>query len=271
MQAYAIRMRGQGKLLGLVPTMGCLHEGHLSLIDVAQQRCDLTFVSIFVNPTQFGPNEDYESYPRQREEDLAACERCGVDTVFYPRAEEIYPADFSTYVIEEKLGRGLCGVSRPGHFRGVTTVVAILFNVCYPDVAVFGQKDAQQSAIIRKMVIDLRLPVEVVIAPTTREPDGLALSSRNVYLDVGEREDAARLFKALQAGKALVDGGHLSVDRIKAEVQHLLMQSRKVRPIYIEIVNKATMEPEREIRPGRSLLAVACWVERTRLIDNILL
>lgn len=269
MQSLAIGLRGQGKLLGLVPTMGALHEGHLSLIKVAKEKADLVVVSLFVNPTQFGPNEDFKTYPRTEEEDIQRCVERGADIIFIPSIEEIYPPDFSTFVEEESISRGLCGASRPGHFRGVTTIVNILFNVCRPDVAVFGQKDAQQVAVLRKMVRDLHLPIDVVTAPTVREPDGLAMSSRNRYMDGSQRREAVKIIEALRAGERLVRGGTLSVDRVKAEVSHSLGQSHRMRIIYVEVVDKETMVPEREIRPGHSLLAVAVWLEQTRLIDNI--
>lgn len=271
MHSQATRLRGQGRLIGFAPTMGALHEGHLSLIDVARENADVVIVSIFVNPTQFGPNEDFDKYPRKIEEDLAACEARGADIVFMPEKDDILPPDFSTYVEEEKRSQGLCGVSRPGHFRGVSTIVAILFNVCRPDFAVFGQKDAQQAAVIKKMVHDLRFPVEVIIAPTVRESDGLAMSSRNRYLEAGQRADAARLSQALMFARDMVAKGNLSVDRIKAEVSHLLGQSRRIRIIYVEVVDKDTMKPEREVKPGQSLLTAAIWLEQTRLIDNMLL
>ncbi|MDP0497406.1 MAG: pantoate--beta-alanine ligase [Verrucomicrobiota bacterium JB024] len=269
MQSWAIRMRGKGKLLALVPTMGALHEGHLSLIDVARQRADLTVVSIFVNPTQFGANEDFGKYPRQLEADIKACEEHGADIVFAPTKEAIYPPDFSTYVNEEVVSKHLCGLTRPGHFRGVTTVVTILFNLCRPDVAVFGQKDAQQCAILKKMAKDLFMPVEIVAAPIVRESSGLALSSRNRYLEPSRLAEAAKIQQALKAGQELVRAGSTSVDRVKAEVTHLLTQSRMLRIIYIEIVDRETMHPVREITPGKCLLAVAVWLEETRLIDNI--
>lgn len=271
MQSLAIRLRGQGRLLGLVPTMGALHEGHLSLIEVARDNADLVIVSLFVNPTQFGPNEDFKNYPRNLEADIKRCEERGVDIVFAPAISDIYPPDFSTYVEEETYSRGLCGSTRPGHFRGVTTIVNILFNLCRPDVAVFGQKDAQQAAVLRKMVRDLHLPIDVVTAPTVREPDGLAMSSRNAYLDPGQRREAVKIYEALKIGERLVQGGSLSVDRVKAEVTHHLGLSHRMRIIYVEIVDKDTMVPEREVRPGRSLLVVAVWLEQTRLIDNMLL
>lgn len=269
MQAWAMRQRGRGQLLGFVPTMGALHEGHLSLIDIARDRADLAIVSIFVNPTQFGPNEDFDKYPRQRQEDLEKCKKRGAAVIFAPRREEIYPPGFSTYVLEEELSKGLEGISRPVHFRGVTTVVNILFNICRPDVAVFGQKDAQQAAIIRKMVRDLHLPVDIIVGQTTREPDGLAMSSRNRYLEPHERADAAKLYAALKAGKALAEQGYSSVERIRAEVTHQLAHCRRIRIIYIEIVDKETMKPEKTVRPGRSLICAAVWLEQIRLIDNI--
>lgn len=269
MQNLAIQLRGEGKFLGLVPTMGALHEGHLSLIDISRDKTDVTVVSIFLNPAQFGPNEDLDKYPKPLEADLKACEARGADIVFTPHRDDIYPPDYSTYILEEKLGRDLCGVSRPGHFRGVTTVVAMLFNLCRPDVAVFGQKDAQQAAIIKKMVRDLHFPVEIVVGPTVREADGLAMSSRNRYLEPIERKESARFIAALREGKRLVEKGSLNVDRVKAEVTHHLSQSRLIRIIYIEIVDKDTMRPEREVRPGHSLLIAAIWLDQTRLIDNM--
>lgn len=269
MQSLAIRLRGRGKLLGLVPTMGALHEGHLSLIDICREKADVTVVSIFLNPIQFGPNEDLEKYPKALEADLAACEARGADVVFVPEKKDVYPEDFSTYINEEHCSKGLCGMSRPGHFRGVTTVVAMLFNLCRPDVAVFGQKDAQQAAIIRKMVRDLRFPVEIVLGPIVREADGLAMSSRNRYLDPVQRREAPRFHAALLEGKKLVDKGFLNVNRITAEVTHHLSQSRMMRIIYISVVDPDTMLPEREIYTGRSLLVAAVWLDQTRLIDNI--
>ncbi|MEM8549719.1 MAG: pantoate--beta-alanine ligase [Verrucomicrobiota bacterium] len=269
MQTWAFRMRGQDKLLALVPTMGALHEGHLSLIDMARQRADLVIVSLFVNPTQFGPNEDFSNYPRTYEDDIKACEMRGADVVFAPKMDAIYPPNYSTYINEEFTSKHLCGQSRPGHFRGVTTVVAMLFNICRPDVAVFGQKDAQQCAIIKKMTKDLWIPIEILIGPTVREENGLAMSSRNRYLEPHRRAEAAKLQDALQKGKALVESGSVNVDRVKAEVTHWLSQSRMIRIIYIEVVDRETMQPLREIVPGKSLLAAAIWLAETRLIDNV--
>lgn len=271
MQSIAMGMRVQGKLIGFVPTMGALHQGHLALVDVAKQQADFVVVSIFVNPTQFGPNEDFDRYPRTLDEDLALCREHGVDAVFTPGREDIYPDGYSTYINEEKLSRNLCGASRPGHFRGVTTVLAVLFNIVRPDLATFGQKDAQQVAIVRKMTRDLQIPVEIITVPTLREPDGLAISSRNRYLEPGQREDAAAIYRALQAGKKLVESGVRNVDRVVAEVSYQLSHSRRIRVIYVSIVDPETMDNQRDIIPGRSLLAVAAWMDQVRLIDNTIL
>lgn len=271
MQSHAISLRSGGRLIGLVPTMGCLHEGHLSLIDTAKERADKVIVSIFVNPTQFGPNEDFDKYPRVLEDDLAKCRDRGVDIVFNPSIGDIYPAGYSTYVDEEAVSSDLCGISRPQFFRGVTTVCLKLFNITRPDIAVFGQKDAQQCAVIKKMVADLNLPLEVVVGPTLRDPDGLAISSRNRYLTESQREDALTIPYALSEGKKLVDEGVRSVDRVVAEITHHLTQCRRIRVIYVQMIDRETMQPAREIVPGKHIVAVAAWVDQTRLIDNILL
>jgi pantoate--beta-alanine ligase len=269
MQSLAISLRTGGKLIGLVPTMGALHEGHLRLIDAAKQKADVVIVSIFVNPAQFGPNEDFAKYPRTLETDIAACEKRGADIVFTPKSTDIYPPGYSTYVSEERLSKGLCGISRPGHFRGVCTVVNLLFNITRPDFAVFGQKDAQQVATIKKMVADLWLPIEIVVAPTLREPDGLAMSSRNQYLSEEQRSEAAKIYRALREGKRLVDEGIRSPDRVLAEITHVLAQSRRIRLIYVAMVDRDTFAPVREVVPGKCLIAVACWLNDIRLIDNL--
>jgi pantoate--beta-alanine ligase len=269
MQSAAIALRTQGKLIGLVPTMGALHDGHLKLIDAAKEHADVVIVSLFVNPTQFGANEDFSKYPRTFESDVAACEKRGVDIIFAPKKDDIYPPGFSTYATEERLSKGLCGISRPGHFRGVCTVVNILFNITRPDVAVFGQKDAQQGAIIKKMVADLWLPISVIVVPTVREADGLAMSSRNRYLTEEQRAEARKIIAALREGKRLVDEGIRSVDRVLAEVTHLLSQSRRLRVIYVALVERDTLAPAREVVPGKCLLATAVWVNDVRLIDNL--
>lgn len=269
MQSLAIGMRSSGRLIGLVPTMGSLHEGHLSLIDIAKERADKVIVSIFVNPTQFGPSEDFDKYPRVLEADLEKCRERGADIVFNPSIADMYPDGYSTYVNEEHVSVGLCGISRPNHFRGVTTVCLKLFNITRPDIAVFGQKDAQQCAVLKKMVSDLNIPAEIVIGPTLRDNDGMATSSRNEYLTGAQREEALSISKSLQIAGKMVDSGIRSVDRIVAEVTHHLSLSRRIRVIYVQIVDRDTMDPAREIVPGRHLLCVAVWVDQTRLIDNI--
>lgn len=269
MQSHAIGLRSSGRLIGLVPTMGSLHEGHLALIDIAKQEADKVIVSIFVNPTQFGPSEDFDQYPRVLEADLEKCRERGVDIVFNPGVSEMYPSGYSTYVKEEQLSTGLCGVSRPHHFQGVSTVCLKLFNITRPDIAVFGQKDAQQCAVIKKMVADLNLPVEVVVGPTHRDADGLATSSRNVYLSELQREEALSISRALHIAQDMVKQGTRSVDRIVAEITHHLSLHRRVRVIYAQVVDKQTMEPARDIEPGRHIVCVAAWVDQIRLIDNI--
>ena len=271
MQSHAISLRASGQLIGLVPTMGCLHEGHLSLIDIAKEKTDKVIVSIFVNPTQFGPNEDYDQYPRTLDQDIATCIERGADIVFNPSSEEIYPQGYSTYVKEERVGQGMCGISRPIYFRGVTTICLKLFNITRPDIAVFGQKDAQQCAVIKKMVSDLNLPIEISVGPTLRDPDGLATSSRNRYLSELQRADALTIPFAMEEGRRLVEEGVRQVDRVVAEITHHLSQCRRLRIIYVQIVDRETMEPVREIIIGKSLVAVSVWVDQTRLVDNILL
>lgn len=272
MQSHAIGLRSSGRLIALVPTMGCLHEGHLSLIDIAKEKADKVIVSIFVNPTQFGPNEDYDKYPRMLEEDIEKCRERGADIVFNPSLDEMYPDGYSTYITEETISDGLCGVSRPHHFRGVTTVCLKLFNITRPDIAVFGQKDGQQCAVIRKMVTDLNIPAEIVIGPTLRDPDGLAISSRNAYLSPLQRKDALSISKSLSIAQKMVEDGVRSVDRVVAEITHTLSLSRKVRVIYVQIVDRDTMKPaSRNIDVGKQIITVAVWVDETRLIDNALI
>ncbi len=273
MQSRAIGLRSRGELIALVPTMGCLHEGHLSLIDIAREKADKVVVSIFVNPTQFAPNEDFERYPRTLEEDLKKCSEKGVDFVFNPSAEKIYPEDYSTYVDEEKISADLCGISRPRHFRGVTTICMKLFNIVRPDIAVFGQKDAQQCAVIRKMVADLNIPTEIAIGETQRNEDGLAISSRNRYLTNTQYEEALKIPRALMMGRDMVQKeGFRSVDRVVAEITHDLMLSRRIRIIYVQIVDPLTMKPAgRDVVPGKHIICAAVWVDQLRLIDNIAL
>jgi pantoate--beta-alanine ligase len=272
MQTLAEDLRSKDQIIGLVPTMGALHEGHLSLIRLAAEQADTVVVSIFVNPTQFGPSEDYAKYPRDLERDLKLCEEAGADVVFAPPVEEMYPKGYSTYITEEFVAKPLEGVSRPTHFRGVTTVVAKLFNIVRPDLAVFGQKDAQQVAVIKKMVQDLNFTVNVVIAPTLREGEGLAMSSRNRYLSTAQRQESLAIHQALQKAKTMVEAGEHRSDRLIAEATHILSQRRRVRVIYAAVVDRNTMEAVREVLPGGvHMMAIAAWVDEVRLIDNVVL
>ncbi|HMP89593.1 MAG TPA: pantoate--beta-alanine ligase [Kiritimatiellia bacterium] len=269
MQAWALTVKRQGRSIALVPTMGYLHEGHLSLIDIARTCADQVVVSIFVNPAQFGPNEDFDRYPRDIERDSALCAERGVDVVFFPPTREMYLQDHSVYVIEEKLGGGLCGAARPGHFRGVTTVVAKLFNVILPDAAVFGEKDAQQLRIIRRMVRDLNFPVSIVSAPTAREADGLAMSSRNIRLTPEDRKRAPLLFAALNsAAKAFYDGER-KANRLLAMAEERIRAASPTKIDYVELVDDESLEPITGTIDRDALLALAVWLSDTRLIDNI--
>ena len=269
-QALSLGLQKEGKTIGFVPTMGYLHEGHLSLIDLIRERSDVLILSIFVNPTQFGLGEDLEKYPRDWERDLQLCRERKVDYVFAPNTDEVYLSDASTFVSEEGVSSGLCGQARPTHFKGVTTICAKLFNLCRPTYLALGQKDAQQVVVLKRMIRDLHFPIEVVIGPTIREADGLALSSRNSYLNEKQRADALLLNQALEAGKRLVDEkGVRSVDRVKAEVMNILRNGSFIRVNYAEVVDRETMEVEAEIELGRSMLVVAAWVDTIRLIDNM--
>ena len=269
-QALSLRLQKEGRSIGFVPTMGYLHEGHLSLIDLIRERSDVLILSIFVNPTQFGLGEDLEKYPRDWERDLQLCRERKVDYVFAPHADEIYLSDASTYVSEEGVSSGLCGQARPTHFKGVTTICAKLFNLCRPTYLALGQKDAQQVVLLKRMIRDLHFPIEVVIGPTIREADGLALSSRNAYLNEKQRADALLLHRALEAGRRLVDEkGVRSVDRVKAEVMNVLRTGSFIRVNYAEVVDRETMKMESEIELGRSMLVVAVWIDTIRLIDNM--
>jgi pantoate--beta-alanine ligase len=270
MRSASRAARQAGKRLGLVPTMGALHAGHLSLIQAARTSCDAVAASIFVNPTQFGPNEDLAKYPRSFEHDRELLEREAVDFLFSPTVEEMYPAGFVTWVTVEDLSGKLDGRSRPGHFRGVTTVVAKLFHIVEPDAAFFGQKDAAQVAIIRRMVRDLNLPVQIVICPIVREPDGLAMSSRNAYLDPRQRQQALVLHRSLLRVQQLAEAGETSAARLLAVAHQEFAHGGSVRLDYLEIVNPDSLDPVEEVSGG-ALVAVAAYVGSTRLIDNILL
>ena len=271
-QQLAHRLEKEGKKIGFVPTMGYLHNGHLSLIDLIRERSDILILSIFVNPTQFGVGEDLGKYPRDMERDLELCREKKVDYIFAPQTDDIYLQGASTYVSEEGVSQGLCGEARPTHFKGVTTLCAKLFNLVRPAHIAVGQKDAQQVVVLKRMIRDLHFPIEVVIGPTLREPDGLAMSSRNSYLNDRQRQDALLIHKALQAGKLLVDEkGVRNVDRVKAELMTVLRSGSFVRINYAEVVDRENMKAEKEIELGRSMLVIAVWVDNIRLIDNILL
>jgi len=263
-------VRRAGKRQGFVPTMGALHEGHLSLIQAARAACDVVVVSIFVNPAQFGPNEDLAKYPRSFERDCELLEREGVELLFAPTVEEMYPADAETWVTVEGLSGKLDGRSRPGHFRGVTTVVAKLFHAVEPDAAFFGQKDAAQVAVIRRMVRDLNLAVEIVVCPIVREADGLAMSSRNAYLDPEQRKRALVLHRSLMRVQELVEAGERDVAKLLAAGREVFGGESSVRLDYFEIVDPDTLDPVADVSGG-ALVAVAAYVWNTRLIDNILL
>jgi pantoate--beta-alanine ligase len=254
--------------IGLVPTMGALHEGHLSLIRRARAEADFVVVSIFVNPLQFGPQEDLSRYPKPFDRDLALCEQSGADAVFAPERTTVYPDGFETSVVVERLGARLEGARRPGHFRGVATVVLKLFNMVQPDIAYFGQKDAQQAAIIHQMVRDLNVPVDIRICPTVREPDGLALSSRNGYLNAAERQQATALFRALHKAKQLIDAGERSRESIEEAMRSVLQSEPGIITDYAEIVDPITFEPATTVA-GSILAVVAARVGPARLIDNL--
>ena len=268
MRAASRQARREEKRLGFVPTMGALHEGHLSLVRAAKAKCDVVAASIFVNPLQFGPSEDLAKYPRTFERDAGLLEREAVDILFVPATEEMYPTGAITYVTVEGLSEKLCGRSRPGHFRGVTTVVAKLFHIVEPDLAFFGQKDAAQATIIRRMVQDLNLPVEIVVCPIVREPDGLALSSRNAYLDPQERKSALVLHCSLTEVKNRFEQGERNASKLIAAGKQVLAPHPAVRVGCLEIVDPATLDPLREVT-GTALVAIAAFAGNTRLIDNI--
>ncbi|SRR6266567_7113967 len=270
MRALCRTARSSGARLGLVPTMGALHEGHLSLVRSAQEKSDTVAASIFVNPTQFGPNEDFAKYPRALEGDCALFEREGVELVFAPSADQMYPKGAVTWIVVEGLSERLCGKSRPGHFRGVTTVVAKLFHIVEPDFAFFGQKDAGQVAIIRRMVRDLNLAVTIEVCPIVREPDGLALSSRNAYLGDQERQSALVLYRSLMRVQKRFESGERNSASLVAAAKQVFAAEPAVRLDYIEVVDPETLEPETAVSKS-TLVAVAGSVGQTRLIDNILL
>jgi pantoate--beta-alanine ligase len=262
--------RSLAEPVGFVPTMGFLHTGHISLVQRARNECASVVVSIFVNPTQFGPSEDLKKYPRDLPRDLDLLEAAGADLVWTPTSEDMYPPGFQTWVMVDELTRPLEGNIRAGHFRGVTTVVAKLFNSVGPDKAYFGQKDAQQAAVIRRMTRDLDFPIEIVVCPTVREANGLAMSSRNVYLNAEERQAATVLFRALSAAKSAHDSGEREAEKLRALVQETVATEPLVRLQYVSCADYDTLE-ELETVKGKALLSMAAFVGKTRLIDNFVL
>lgn len=263
---FSSEVRISGKTIGVVPTMGFLHEGHLSLIDIAKKNADVVIVTIFVNPSQFGPNEDFDKYPRDFEHDRKLCESRGVDAIFAPSVKEMYPDNLTSWVLEEKLSQNLCGKSRPNHFRGVTTIVAKLFNAVLPDTAVFGEKDYQQAQIIKRMTRDLNFPVRIITAPIVREKDGLAMSSRNKYLSPDERKRALSVSQSLKEAEDSIKNGESDPRKISESVKLRISQSGG-RVDYVEILDAETLEPVNMIK-GKTLIAVAAFFGTTRLIDN---
>ncbi|HHV15100.1 MAG TPA: pantoate--beta-alanine ligase [Gelria sp.] len=270
MQEWSLQMRKQGNSIGLVPTMGYLHEGHLSLVKEAIKNCDKVVVSIFVNPMQFGQGEDFEEYPRDLSRDTSILEKMGVDAVFAPTAREMYPSGFSSSVeVSGEIAEKMCGASRPGHFKGVTTVCTKLFHACLPDLAFYGQKDAQQLLIIEKMVRELNFPLKIIRVPTVREEDGLALSSRNVYLEGAQRQEALVLIKALKQAQKQIRGGERDITRLTASIKEIIATSPQAEIDYVEILNGDDLS-ELERIEGRVLIALAVKFGNTRLIDNLL-
>lgn len=267
MQQLADTLRSKGKRIAFVPTMGFLHEGHLSLMRLARPKCDTLVVSIFVNPTQFGPNEDFEQYPRDMQRDEQLCRQEQVDVIFYPDAKEMYRPNHLTYVTVESLSETMCGISRPTHFRGVATVVSKLFNIVKPHFAVFGQKDYQQALIIRRMVSDLNFDLEIITAPIVREADGLAMSSRNTYLSPEERQQAVVLYQSLRLAQQLTEQGEREADAIYQEIESLITSKPLAKIDYIAIVDGETLQPVQEISDN-TLVALAVKFGNTRLIDN---
>jgi pantoate--beta-alanine ligase len=269
-QSYCRSARADGRTIGLVPTMGFLHEGHLSLMRRARTENDLLVISIFVNPTQFGPSEDYKAYPRDLKHDSEMAAEVGVDVIFAPAARDMYPDGYATFVNVERITEKMCGASRPGHFRGVTTVVAKLFNLVRPHKACFGQKDAQQAIVIKRMAADLNFDVEIVVMPTVREEDGIAMSSRNRYLSPEERQAALVLIRSLRMAESLVRSGQRDAAEISREMRGMIETEPLAKIDYISIVNADTLD-DLDTVDGKTLIALAVFIGKTRLIDNVVL
>jgi pantoate--beta-alanine ligase len=268
MSGFSRKVHLKRKTIGFVPTMGALHDGHLSLIRKARQENAKVVVSIFVNPIQFGPQEDYKRYPRNLKRDALLCQKEGTDVIFYPDIRQMYPHNYKTYVTVQDLSRALCGKFRPGHFQGVATVVAKLFNIVSPDSAYFGQKDAQQAIIIQKMVRDLNMPIKIKVMPTVREKNGLAMSSRNTYLKENERRDASGLYQALNLARNLIKHGKRDSLEIIRKMKRLINSQKSASVQYISIVDLKDLKAVTKIK-GKVLIALAVFIGKTRLIDNI--
>ena len=269
-QSYCRSVRADGKTIGLVPTMGFLHEGHLNLMRRARAENDLLVISIFVNPTQFGPNEDYEAYPRDLQSDSEMAAEVGVDVIFAPTARDMYSERHATFVNVEGITEKMCGASRPEHFRGVTTVVTKLFNLVHPHKAYFGQKDAQQAAVIKRMVADINFDIEIIVMPTVREEDGIAMSSRNKYLSAEERKAALVLNQSLRMAEKLVKSGYRNTVEISCKIREMIEAEPLARIDYIAIIHADTLD-DLDILEGKVLIALAVFIGKTRLIDNIIL
>ena len=270
MKTHAKIVKKDNRLVGLVPTMGYFHEGHLSLMKAAKKQSDFVITSVFVNPIQFGPGEDFEKYPRDIKRDEELAKTCGVDVLFCPSEENLYPSGFSTYVQVEKLTERLCGKSRPLHFRGVTTVITKLLEIVRPDIVYFGQKDAQQAFVIRKMIEDLNMGITMKMLPTVREQSGLAMSSRNKYLTKSEKKDATILYKSLELAGKMADSGEREVKKITKAMKDLIAKIPSVKIEYISIVDMKLLQKVTSIS-GEVLVALAAFIGKTRLIDNIIL
>lgn len=271
MKTYAKIIKKQNKLVGFIPTMGYFHQGHLDLMSTARKQCDTLIVSVFVNPIQFGPKEDYEKYPRDIKKDEELAKSCGVDVLFAPKKEDMYPKGFSTFVNVERLTETLCGKSRPGHFKGVTTVVMKLFDIIKPDITYFGQKDAQQAFVVKKMIEDLNMDITMKILPTTREASGLPMSSRNVYLKKAEKAEAGVLYQSIKLAEELVSSGEKDSKKIIKKMRDLIeSQAPGAKIDYVSIVETETLKEIPNIK-NEVLIALAVFIGKTRLIDNIIL
>jgi len=271
MQGAALDLRQKGRLLALVSTSGALHAGHLRLIEEARESADVVVLSVFLNPLEFGHNEDYERYPRKSAHDEAFCREHGVDILFRPAKKDVFPSDYSLFVEENRIGPTLCGVSRPQYFRGVCTWHAQLFNLVRPDFLITGRRDAQKSFVLAKMIRELRYPIQPIEVPVVRAEDQLPENARLEYLNEFQRADAVLINRALQEGASLVERGIRNVDRVVAEVIHHITQSRRLRVIYVSAVDPETMEPVKEIEPGKTLLLAAVWCDEVRLLDSWLI